>query len=55
MHLGPYVYHIANKEKWKMSIGNIFTIEPIIMMKNTNNIKMWNDGWTVVAPGIPSA
>lgn len=38
-----------------MEEGHVFTIEPIIMLKPSDNIKTWNDGWTVVAPGIPSA
>ena len=38
-----------------MEVGHIFTIEPIIMVKNRSEIKMWSDGWTVVANGIPSA
>jgi len=32
MHMGPYVYHVANKDKAKMNVGNTFTIEPIIML-----------------------
>ena len=37
-----------------MEEGHIFTIEPIIMMEDRNNVHMWNDNWTVVSPGVPS-
>jgi len=34
--------------------GMIFTIEPIVMMKEEINYKLWSDGWTLQDPGNPS-
>ena len=39
-----------------MEVGNVFTIEPIIMLYDPNDmIYEWRDGWTVVAHNTPSA
>jgi len=39
-----------------MEVGNVFTIEPIIMLHDAYNmIYEWRDGWTVVAHNTPSA
>jgi methionyl aminopeptidase len=37
-----------------MRPGNAFTIEPILMLTDDFEYQMWRDGWTVVAPGVPS-
>ena len=31
------------------------TIEPIIMLRKYPELQMWEDNWTAVCPGIPSA
>ena len=38
-----------------MKPGMMFTIEPILMMKDRYGYTQWNDGWTIQAPGMPSA
>jgi len=39
-----------------MEVGNAFTIEPIIMLNDPNDmIYEWKDGWTMVAHNTPSA
>ena len=38
-----------------MRPGHTFTIEPIFLLHETTNFVMWRDGWTFVAPGVPSA
>jgi methionyl aminopeptidase len=50
----PIVYHHENDEPYIMSPGNVFTIEPILMM-HKKSYYMWDDGLTVVSPGNPSA
>ena len=35
--------------------GMAFTIEPILMMQDQYSYVQWNDGWTIHAPGVPSA
>jgi hypothetical protein len=37
-----------------MEVGNVFTIEPIVLYKRPLKINWWQDGFTVVAPNIPS-
>jgi len=37
-----------------MNIGNVFTIEPIIVYKQPFKLNWWKDNFTVVAAGIPS-
>ena len=37
-----------------MSPGNVFTIEPIFMMKDVKTAGVWEDDFTLIAPGIPS-
>lgn len=32
LHMPPMIYHYENDEPYKMSVGNVFTIEPIIML-----------------------
>jgi methionyl aminopeptidase len=56
LHCGPFVYHVPNSITAKMEVGHVFTIEPIIMMYDTNDlIYQWGDDWTVVAHNTPSA
>lgn len=56
LHLGPFVYHIPNNITTKMDVGHVFTIEPIIMMYNSNDmVYEWEDGWTIIAHNTPSA
>jgi methionyl aminopeptidase len=38
-----------------MKPGMAFTIEPILMMSGNYQYVMWRDGWTISAPGVPSA
>jgi Methionine aminopeptidase len=37
-----------------MQPGNVFTIEPIFMMKPAKVPYMWADEWTMTSPGNPS-
>ena len=38
-----------------MKPGNVFTIEPIFLMKNIlDDYKIWNDRFTIVSPNNPS-
>ncbi len=46
-HASPLVHHTRNMESDIMSVGQTFTIEPILTTGNTA-WKMWNDKWTVV-------
>ena len=56
MHSGPFVYHVPDKVHDIMEVGNVFTIEPIIMMYDSSSmVYEWNDGWTVIAHNTPSA
>lgn len=34
--------------------GNIFTIEPIMLIKKVEDYKMWNDNFTVISNDNPS-
>ena len=56
MHMAPMIYHhkSAMYTKALMKPGMCFTIEPILMMDNNYQYVMWNDGWTIQAPGVPS-
>ena len=38
----------------KMTPGNVFTIEPIFMMKDIRAPAVWDDDFTMIAPNIPS-
>ena len=57
MHMAPMVYHHKTHlaSKAEMVPGMAFTIEPILMMSPKYQYVMWQDGWTVQAPGVPSA
>lgn len=46
--------NLDNEYKGKMEPGNVFTIEPIFLMKHGEYL-MWNDNFTVVSPDNPSA
>lgn len=56
LHLAPYIYHSPGMTNAIMESGNVFTIEPIIMLQDAHElIYEWRDGWTVVAYSTPSA
>jgi methionyl aminopeptidase len=56
LHCGPFVYHVPNTVTARMQVGNVFTIEPIIMLHDGNDmIYEWRDGWTILAQNTPSA
>jgi len=64
LHMPPHIYHhgkfplfIKDTKLYtsqRMEEGNVFTIEPILMATDDFEYEVWRDGWTVVAPGIPS-
>jgi len=54
LHMPPMVYHRRNPDQQRMNIGNVFTIEPIIVYRRPFKLNWWKDNFTVVAPGIPS-
>lgn len=38
-----------------MEPGNVFTIEPIFMIRNiADDYKIWSDKFTIIAPNNPS-
>jgi methionyl aminopeptidase len=51
------IYHHKAREYTKelMKPGMAFTIEPILMLNDNYQYIMWNDQWTISAPGVPSA
>lgn len=53
MHMPPTIIHHANNYPGEMEIGNLFTIEPILMVKPSSYV-MWNDKFTVVSQNNPS-
>ena len=56
MHCEPLIFHnLENQNDSEMQVGNTFTIEPVFLLREANEYKMWRDGWTFTAPGIPSA
>jgi len=57
MHMPPMIfnYKSASYTKAVMMPGMTFTIEPILMMSSRFQYVMWEDNWTVSAPGVPSA
>lgn len=56
LHEGPFVYHVPNNTADKMEVGNVFTIEPILMLHDPNDlIYSWRDNWTMIAHNTPSA
>jgi len=54
MHMPPTIIHNHNDYKGKMEVGNVFTIEPILMMRQGPYFQ-WNDGFTILSPDNPSA
>jgi methionine aminopeptidase len=48
------IFYLDNDYKGRMEPGNVFTIEPIILMRHGEYI-MWKDKFTVVSPDNPSA
>lgn len=64
MHLPPSILHhckprgsfsgLDNDYSGEMQVGNVFTIEPIFLMRH-GEFQMWRDGFTVVSPQNPSA
>jgi len=55
LHMPPMIPHFRTHMPYKMSPGNVFTIEPIFMMKDVKAPHVWEDDFTLVAPGNPSA
>ena len=56
LHNGPFVYHSINDVTDKMEVGNVFTIEPIVMLYDSiDMIYQWRDDWTIIAHNTPSA
>lgn len=57
LHLSPLVYHYKTKQSTsaEMLPGMAFTIEPILMLNEDYSYVQWKDGWTIHAPGVPSA
>ncbi len=54
LHMPPMVHHVPNSEKTVMQVGNVFTIEPIVVFRKPWEIKWWDDGFTVTATSLPS-
>jgi len=54
LHMPPLVMHHYNDYAYRMKPGNVFTIEPIFLMRH-GEYKMWKDNWTVLSPNNPSA
>eukprot|EP00238_Polyblepharides_amylifera_P010623 CAMPEP_0196579936 /NCGR_PEP_ID=MMETSP1081-20130531/25821_1 /TAXON_ID=36882 /ORGANISM="Pyramimonas amylifera, Strain CCMP720" /LENGTH=296 /DNA_ID=CAMNT_0041899661 /DNA_START=228 /DNA_END=1118 /DNA_ORIENTATION=+ len=46
-HAAPPVYHMRNRERGAMQVGQTFTIEPMLTLGSTNE-KVWSDNWTAV-------
>lgn len=57
IHLPPVVHGHRSPyaSKAEMKPGMAFTIEPIVMLREPSEYKLWSDGWTIQAPGVPSA
>ena len=57
LHLAPLVHHYRtpSQRDEEMKPGMAFTIEPILMMDKQFQYIQWDDGWTIHAPGTPSA
>ena len=56
MHCEPLIFHnLENQNESEMQVGNTFTIEPVFLIREAKEYKMWRDGWTFTAPGVPSA
>lgn len=47
MHQLPYIPHTKNDDDTKLSIGSIFTIEPILIDGENVSVKIEKDGWSV--------
>ncbi|KRW98279.1 Peptidase M24, structural domain [Pseudocohnilembus persalinus] len=54
LHMPPIVQHQKNDSPHIMEPGMVFTIEPIFMMKPGPYV-MWQDDFTILSPGVPSA
>lgn len=55
MHMSPLVYHMENDAEFGlMQKGNVFTIEPIILMRRSH-YHQWDDGFTVTSHDNPSS
>jgi methionyl aminopeptidase len=50
-HMRPLIHHVINvdsfDEKGEMEPGMVFTIEPILMESESNEVDKWPDLWTV--------
>jgi len=56
LHMKPLVRHNNNDFNDDiMEPGMAFTIEPIILMHKYEELYMWEDNWTIIAPNNPSA
>jgi len=44
-HTGPTVRHHRNNDPGTLTVGQTFTIEPMLTIGSTKD-KMWSDGWT---------
>ncbi|CAD8142872.1 unnamed protein product [Paramecium pentaurelia] len=55
MHMPPTIFHTLNHYPGVMVPGNVFTIEPILLMKDEQDYKIWNDNFTVISTDNPSA
>lgn len=56
LHENPLILHdLSNTNDATMEAGNTFTIEPILMLRAPSQYAQWEDKWTFVAPGVPSA
>ncbi|CAD8155048.1 unnamed protein product [Paramecium octaurelia] len=54
MHMPPMIIHNFNDYPGVMVPGNVFTIEPVLLMRH-DQYSMWKDNFTVVSPDNPSA
>ncbi len=55
LHMPPMICHHRNRSAVKMEPGMVFTIEPILQLKNFRKVVQWRDEFTVVSPDNPSA
>jgi methionyl aminopeptidase len=54
LHMPPMIMHHSNDYNVRMEVGNIFTIEPILLIRH-GEYYMWRDKFTTVSPNNPSA
>ena len=59
LHMPPMIHHVPlspNQPQIReyMTLGNVFTIEPIVLMRRPDKISFWKDNFTVQARNVLS-